>query len=272
VVTATATDLAGNMAADTSAFTVDTETSVTIDDVDPTTGVITGTGEPGATVVITVDGNEVGTVTVGVDGTWSVRWRRPRRGLHTRSRRRRRTRGQHGDGHHHGDGGGPDGGMMPDGDTWAASRAARSAPRTPRGRELAGGWLGSCSWASRSRRAVAAAEHVPRALTARTQTKTRMRAAPNRAALSVWGLALRALLLLPASPPYSGAVPRPLPLLADLTLASADSPDGDWRVQARDAVTTLEGSRPRWCSPTPSAPAPHARSGTASLSRSRPTT
>ncbi len=37
-------------------------------------------------------------------------------------------------------------------------------------------------------------------------------------------------------------MPRPLPLLGDLTLASAaNNPDGDWRAQARDAVTTLEG-------------------------------
>jgi hypothetical protein len=45
-VTATATDVAGNMAEDASSFTVDTETFITIDTVDPTTGTITGTGEP----------------------------------------------------------------------------------------------------------------------------------------------------------------------------------------------------------------------------------
>ncbi|MBK8412614.1 MAG: KamA family radical SAM protein [Sandaracinaceae bacterium] len=69
-----------------------------------------------------------------------------------------------------------------------------------------------------------------------------MRAAPTgRLSPLVGAGSPGALLLLPASPPYSGAVPRPLPLLADLTLASADSPDADWRVQARDAVTTLHG-------------------------------
>ncbi len=72
VVSAVATDLANNMAEDTSTFTVDTETAVTIETVDPVTGVITGTGEPGAEVVVTLDGETVGTVTVGVDGTWSI--------------------------------------------------------------------------------------------------------------------------------------------------------------------------------------------------------
>ncbi|MBK7154549.1 MAG: hypothetical protein IPH72_22665 [Sandaracinaceae bacterium] len=71
-VTATATDLAGNMAADTSSFTVDTETFVTIETADPTTGTITGTGEPGAEVVVTIDGSPVGTVIVGQDGTWTL--------------------------------------------------------------------------------------------------------------------------------------------------------------------------------------------------------
>ncbi len=71
VVTALATDPIGNMASDSSVFSIDTVTLVTVDDIDPGTGVISGTGEPGAEIRITVDGNEVGVVTVGSDGTWS---------------------------------------------------------------------------------------------------------------------------------------------------------------------------------------------------------
>ncbi|MBP7685322.1 MAG: hypothetical protein KBB95_25620 [Deltaproteobacteria bacterium] len=71
MVTATATDPVGNMASDSSVFAIDTTTFVTVDDVDVTTGVITGTGEPGAVIRIVVDGTEVGVVTVGIDGTWS---------------------------------------------------------------------------------------------------------------------------------------------------------------------------------------------------------
>jgi len=73
-----ATDAAGNGATDTSIYTVDLSTTVAI--TLPTDGArvmtatptITGTGEPGATVVVSVDGTEVGTTTVGADGTWSV--------------------------------------------------------------------------------------------------------------------------------------------------------------------------------------------------------
>ncbi|MBX3271645.1 MAG: hypothetical protein KF729_15370 [Sandaracinaceae bacterium] len=73
---ATATDAAGNMATDTSTFTVDTMTFVTVESADAS-GVITGTGEPGATVVVTLDGEEVGTVTVAPDGTWRLDTGRP---------------------------------------------------------------------------------------------------------------------------------------------------------------------------------------------------
>jgi MYXO-CTERM domain-containing protein len=72
VVTATATDLAGNMAEDMSSFTVDTMTFVTIESVDPLTGVITGTGEPGSTVVVLIDSVEIGSVVVANDGTWTL--------------------------------------------------------------------------------------------------------------------------------------------------------------------------------------------------------
>lgn len=70
VVIATATDPAGNTASDSSTFTVDTRTTVRIVSVTPQ-GVITGTGEPGATIVIVIDGVEVGTVTVDEDGNWT---------------------------------------------------------------------------------------------------------------------------------------------------------------------------------------------------------
>ncbi len=135
------------MAADSASFTVDTETDVTIGDVDPTTGVITGTGEPGAEVVITVDGVEVGTVTVGVDGTWSFDGDVLGALAHGDGDGDR-PGGQHGDGHHHGDGGEPGRWLLPDGGG-AASRAARCAPRTPRwaraGRRLAGSCRGPCA-------------------------------------------------------------------------------------------------------------------------------
>jgi cysteine-rich repeat protein len=71
VVTATATDLANNMAEDMSSFTVDTMTFVTIETIDPTSGVVTGTGEPGATVVVLVDNIELGSALVGSDGSWT---------------------------------------------------------------------------------------------------------------------------------------------------------------------------------------------------------
>ncbi|MEZ4328541.1 MAG: Ig-like domain-containing protein [Polyangiales bacterium] len=72
IITATATDLLNAMASDSSTFTVDTVTAVTIVSVDPLTGVIGGTGEPGATVVVSVDGTQVGTTLVAVDGSWQV--------------------------------------------------------------------------------------------------------------------------------------------------------------------------------------------------------
>jgi hypothetical protein len=72
VVTATATDTVGNMAQDSVSFTVDTGTAVSIVSVDPTTGLIAGTGEPGATVTVSIDGTDVGTTTVGADGNWTL--------------------------------------------------------------------------------------------------------------------------------------------------------------------------------------------------------
>jgi|GEM_PF-366839 len=77
-VTATATDTSGNTATDTNTFTVDSQTSVSIttpaDGAVLDDGVVTysGTGEPGATVMVVVDGTEVGTVTVPANGNWSV--------------------------------------------------------------------------------------------------------------------------------------------------------------------------------------------------------
>lgn len=70
-VTARATDDAGNTASDEAVFTVDRTTNVSIEEVDAS-GVVTGTGEPGATVVVTVDGVELGRATVAEDGTWRV--------------------------------------------------------------------------------------------------------------------------------------------------------------------------------------------------------
>lgn len=67
---ATATDGDGNVATDTSTFTVDTGTTVAITEVDGRT--VRGTGEPGARVVVTIDGTSYGPATVGSDGTWSV--------------------------------------------------------------------------------------------------------------------------------------------------------------------------------------------------------
>jgi cysteine-rich repeat protein len=71
-VTATSTDTGGSMASDSTTFTVDTSTTVMITGVDPTTGIISGTGEPGATVVVTINGVEVGTAMVDEDGLWFV--------------------------------------------------------------------------------------------------------------------------------------------------------------------------------------------------------
>jgi VCBS repeat-containing protein len=61
---------------DMSSFTVDTGTVVLIES--PADGsttldatpLITGTGEPGATVVITVDGEQLGSATVDTNGNW----------------------------------------------------------------------------------------------------------------------------------------------------------------------------------------------------------
>ncbi|MCB9599259.1 MAG: hypothetical protein H6720_02710 [Sandaracinus sp.] len=77
-VAATSRDAAGNMASDTSSFTVDLSTTVDItspaigERVMTATPTISGTGEPGASVVVSVDGTEIGTVTVAGDGTWSI--------------------------------------------------------------------------------------------------------------------------------------------------------------------------------------------------------
>ncbi|NVJ19810.1 OmpA family protein [Myxococcus sp. AM011] len=77
-VTATATDALNHTATDTNAFTVDATTNVSI--TTPAEGSTTsnpvvtysGTGEPGATVVVSVDGTTVGTVTVPANGNWSL--------------------------------------------------------------------------------------------------------------------------------------------------------------------------------------------------------
>nr|WP_254623535.1 Ig-like domain-containing protein [Myxococcus sp. CA033] len=77
-VTATATDALNHTATDTNTFTVDTGTFVSVttpaEGAVLTNGVVTysGTGEPGATVVVRVDGATVGTVTVPANGIWSV--------------------------------------------------------------------------------------------------------------------------------------------------------------------------------------------------------
>lgn len=77
-VIATATDAAGNTAMDTSIFTVDTSTTVAITSpadgtrVMTTTPTISGTTEPGASVVVSVDGTEIGTVTADGAGNWSI--------------------------------------------------------------------------------------------------------------------------------------------------------------------------------------------------------
>jgi len=142
-VTATATDPAGNMAEDTSAFTVDTETSVTIEDVDVSTGVITGTGEPGATVVIEVDGNEVGTVTVGVDGTWTFDGDALGVGPHEVTATATDTAGNTATDTTNVTVNGPDGGMMPDGGVGGLSGGALCATQVPTGGDwpAAGGLL-----------------------------------------------------------------------------------------------------------------------------------
>ncbi|MBX3246284.1 MAG: hypothetical protein KF901_03800 [Myxococcales bacterium] len=81
-VTATATDPIGNRASDESEFTVDTSTTITLDEVDLVTGVVRGTGEPGATVVVTLGGAEVGTTVVDEDGNWILDIDPPGPGTH----------------------------------------------------------------------------------------------------------------------------------------------------------------------------------------------
>ncbi|GAB3150600.1 hypothetical protein GCM10027290_38410 [Micromonospora sonneratiae] len=81
-VTATQTDAAGNVSppSDPVTFTVDTTGPAAPVITNPTNGqqvndrtpIVTGTGEPGATVSVTVNGVVVGTGAVGPDGTWSV--------------------------------------------------------------------------------------------------------------------------------------------------------------------------------------------------------
>ncbi|NNE12794.1 MAG: hypothetical protein HKN41_11195, partial [Ilumatobacter sp.] len=70
----TATDLAGNIATATQDLTVDTATSVAITSptfTNDSTPVISGIGEPGATIDVSV-GIQSMTTTVAPDGTWSV--------------------------------------------------------------------------------------------------------------------------------------------------------------------------------------------------------
>lgn len=67
---ATAMDSHGNVATDSTTFTVDTGTSLDITSADP--GSVRGTGEPGATVIVTVGTRTYGAVTVAADGTWVV--------------------------------------------------------------------------------------------------------------------------------------------------------------------------------------------------------
>ncbi|WP_343778453.1 Ig-like domain-containing protein, partial [Psychrobacter aestuarii] len=81
-VTATATDVAGNVAVNTALVTVDTVTTVTIDtpiaaddiiNADEADAVsISGTGEVGATVVLSANGVTLGSAVVGADGNWSA--------------------------------------------------------------------------------------------------------------------------------------------------------------------------------------------------------
>ncbi|MBN8615677.1 MAG: hypothetical protein J0L92_34095, partial [Deltaproteobacteria bacterium] len=74
----TAMDADGHTATDTTSFVLDTVTSV--DFLQPgdqgaigdTTPELSGTGEPGATVVVSMDGTAVGTVTVDAEGNWTL--------------------------------------------------------------------------------------------------------------------------------------------------------------------------------------------------------
>jgi MYXO-CTERM domain-containing protein len=76
--TAVATNLLGVMATDMQPFVIDTMTVVDFlqpGDAGPTgdaTPELSGTGEPGATVVVMVDGASVGTVTVDAEGNWTL--------------------------------------------------------------------------------------------------------------------------------------------------------------------------------------------------------
>lgn len=79
LVTAQATDEAGNQGGETMiTFEVDTTApTLTIDepadgDEVSSTPTVSGTGEPGTTVAVFVDGEQVGTTVVGADGTWTL--------------------------------------------------------------------------------------------------------------------------------------------------------------------------------------------------------
>jgi len=147
IATATATDLEGNMAEDSVMFTVDTATSVTIEDIDVTTGVITGTGEPGAMVVIVVDGVSVGTVSVGVDGSWTFDGDALGAGQHTVTATATDPAGNTATDSTTVMVGGADGGMLPDGGVATGvgglSGGALCATRAPAGNSwpAAGGLL-----------------------------------------------------------------------------------------------------------------------------------
>ena len=71
-VTATATDAAGNATADATTNELTIDTTVAAPVISPTNGaVISGTGEPGATVTLTDGTTTLGTATVAADGSWS---------------------------------------------------------------------------------------------------------------------------------------------------------------------------------------------------------
>ncbi|MCB9661285.1 MAG: hypothetical protein H6726_26790 [Sandaracinaceae bacterium] len=140
-VTATATDTAANMAQDSASFTVDTATTVSIDTADSVTGVITGTGEPGATVVVSIDGTVVGTATVDGSGSWTLTVGPLSAGDHTITADATDVAGNTADDMLQltvsvMDGGVPDGGFAPDGGvstTGGVSGGALCATHTPTG-------------------------------------------------------------------------------------------------------------------------------------------
>lgn len=82
IVTATQTDPAGNLSpvSGQNAFTIDTQPPAAPILVNPadgsitndTTPVVTGTGEPGATVVVSIDGTVVGSAVTTLGGSWSL--------------------------------------------------------------------------------------------------------------------------------------------------------------------------------------------------------